>query len=347
MASIDARQPLLSGPIDPKPKRTNAFAPMGRKFRRCESAPVDSVSPDIPLSKSISGTFHPSIRQVGMYLAVYLGVGTVIFYLVMGQIDGYKTNGLVDAVYFCIVTMTTVGYGDLVPASSFTKLLACVFVFSGMALISVILTKAADYLVEKQEILLVRALCRHRKVGPSDFIKEIETNKVKYKCLIAMTLIVVLILFGAGFLSIVEELHFIDAFYCACSTMTTLGYGDKSFSTTWGRIFAVVWILTSTLGLGQFLLYVAELFTETRQKALVEWVLTRRMTILDLEAADIDHDGVVGAAEFIVYKLKELGKINEQDIALVLEEFEYLDADHSGTISASDLVLSQSEKTKK
>ena len=46
-------------------------------------------------------------------------------------------------------------------------------------------------------------------------------------------------------------------------------------------------------------------------------------------------------AEFIVYKLKELGKISEEDIALVMEEFEDLDVDHSGKISASDLINAQ------
>jgi len=49
------------------------------------------------------------------------------------------------------------------------------------------------------------------------------------------------------------------------------------------------------------------------------------------------------AAEFIIYKLKELGKINQEDIALVMEEFDDLDVNQSGLISASDL-LAQSDQ---
>lgn len=52
------------------------------------------------------------------------------------------------------------------------------------------------------------------------------------------------------------------------------------------------------------------------------------------------------AAEFVIYKLKEMGKISQEDISLLLEEFEYLDVDQSGTLSTSDLVLAQSGQTR-
>lgn len=48
------------------------------------------------------------------------------------------------------------------------------------------------------------------------------------------------------------------------------------------------------------------------------------------------------AAEFVVYKLKELGKISQEDISCFLEEFEKLDVDQSGTLSTYDLTQAQS-----
>ncbi|CAN4103921.1 unnamed protein product [Withania somnifera] len=238
--------------------------------------------------------------------------------------------------------MTTVGYGDLVPNSATTKLLACVFVFSGMALVGLVLSKAADYLVEKQETLLIRALHMGRRIGPSEILEEIGTHKVRYKCFMVAAFLIVLIVVGTVVLARVEKFDTIDAFYCVCATITTLGYGDKSFSTKAGRVFAIFWILTSTLCLGRFFLYVAEWNTEKRQKEIVKWVLSRKTTNVDLEQADLDNDGVVGAAEFVIYKLKEMGKINQQDVAAVLQEFESLDVDQSGTLSTADLTLAQS-----
>lgn len=230
------------------------------------------------------------INQLLLYLMAYLGTGTLCFFFISDQIHGVKTNGVLDALYFCVVTMTTVGYGDLVPHTTLAKLLACVYVFTGVALGGLILGKAADYLVEKQEILMVKAMHMNERVSPDEILKEVETNKVKYKFVMVSTFLVLLIIIGTVFLSSVEKLRFVDAFYCVCSTITTLGYGDKSFSTSAGRFFAVFWILTSTVCLAQFLLYLTELYTEKRQRLLIKWVLSRQLTVSDLEAADLDHD---------------------------------------------------------
>ncbi|NP_001312066.1 two-pore potassium channel 1-like [Nicotiana tabacum] len=348
MADSNIKQPLLHLP----PQTCQNVAPMRRRLRRFKSAPMAEFFPgeindtkdnqSLPRSDSILDKLHPSFRKVMFYLVIYLAIGTMCFYFVQNQIEGKKVNGVLDSVYFCVVTMTTVGYGDLVPDSTTSKLLASVFVFSGMALVGLVLSEGADYLVEKQETLLIKAMHVRRKVSPSEILKEIETNKLRYKCLVTTVSLVVLMVVGTVFLAKVEKLSTIDAFYCVCSTITTLGYGDKSFSTRAGRIFAVFWILTSTICLAQFFLYVAEVNTEKRRKELVQLVLTRRMTNVDLEEADLDNDGLVGAAEFVVYKLKEMGKINQDDVSLLLDEFENLDVDQSGTLSTTDLTLAQS-----
>ncbi|KAK9689479.1 hypothetical protein RND81_09G061900 [Saponaria officinalis] len=294
------KESLLPGCFDPRLERQRKNAVKKRRYRRARSAPLMEHGPEevneiacARNSESLLLNVHPSLRKVSAFLLVYLGVGVICFYTVSRHISGKKTNDIVDALYFCVVTMTTVGYGDLVPRSVLAKLLACAFVFLGMALVGMILSKGADYLVDKQEVLLVKAWHMSKKLGPSDIMKEIETNKARCKCVVVFLILLVLIITGTVFLTLVEKLEFIDAFYCVCCTITTLGYGDRSFSTEGGRIFAVIWILTSTICLAQFFLYIAELNTETRQRDLVKRVLNRRMTNLDLEAADIDDDGVV------------------------------------------------------
>ncbi|KAJ0980137.1 hypothetical protein J5N97_008392 [Dioscorea zingiberensis] len=346
MANNPETQPLLSALLDPPCETHNNSDAKKKRFRRCKTIPsldlTSEPNKDIRTglfrgSKFIFSNLRPSFRQVALFLVLYLLAGVVCFYIVRHQIKGEKTNGILDALYFCVVTMTTVGYGDLVPNSVTSKLLACLFVFTGMAIIALFVSKAADYLVEKQEILLVKALHLRNKVGEAHMLRDIEINRMKYKFLMTTLSLLVLMITGTVILLKVEGLGLVDAFYCVCSTITTLGYGDKSFSTEGGRIFAVFWILASTICVAQFFLYLAELNTERRQHMLAKWVLTRRMTYVDLEAADLDGDGAVGAAEFIIYKLKELGKISQEDIALVMEEFEDLDADQSGKISTSDI----------
>lgn len=42
------------------------------------------------------------------------------------------------------------------------------------------------------------------------------------------------------------------------------------------------------------------------------------------------------AAEFVLYKLKEMGKINQEDVTAVMELFRKLDYDQSGTLTEAD-----------
>ncbi|KAF7151712.1 hypothetical protein RHSIM_Rhsim02G0090800 [Rhododendron simsii] len=350
MASDDAKEPLLSLSVDASHQFNEENLLKRRRYPRSINGapslridiPNKNVIESLPIPDLISAQERFSFKRVFMFFGIYLSAGTLCFYLVRHQIKGKKTSGVLDAIYFCVVTMTTVGYGDLVPDSTLAKLLACVFVFSGMCLVGFVLSKAADYIVEKEEILLVKAIYMREKVGPAEILKEAESNKAKYKFLTVLTLLLVLVTVGTIFLYQFEGLDFIDAFYCVCATVTTLGYGDESFSTEGGRLFAVFWIVMSTLCLAQFFLYLAELYTENRQRVLIKWALTRDLTTSDLEAADLDNDKVVSVSEFIVYKLKEMGKITEEDISVVMEGFKNLDVDHSGTLTTSDLMLSES-----
>ncbi|CAO2144107.1 unnamed protein product [Urochloa humidicola] len=362
MAENGVQQHLLPNHGDDEPSmvvQPKTPPPPGktRRFRRCHTAPSHNIeqgtnlnlqprqgtsaaSPLLPLPPPPKGLLtggggtRPRFWLVGILLLAYLLAGTAAFYLVMDDMSGDRSGSrALDALYFCVVTMTTVGYGDLVPSSDAAKLLACAFAFVGVGLVGAFLSKAADYLVEKQEALVFRAL--HLRD------RDMEANRVRYKLYTAAALVAASLASGTAFLVGVEGMRPVDALYCACATVTTLGYGDRSFATPAGRAFAAAWITVSTLVVALFFLYAAELGAERRQRALARWVLTRRTTSMDLEAADLDGDRRVGAAEFALYKLKELGKITQEEIAEFLQEFDELDVDHSGTLSCHDLAVAQ------
>ncbi|CAK9271099.1 unnamed protein product [Sphagnum jensenii] len=275
-------------------------------------------------------------------LVIYLIIGIVCFSLLHNDLGGtLSTTTLVDALYFAIVTMTTVGYGDIIPNSTVAKLFTCAFVFIGFGLIGALVSGLANYLVEKQEKILVRKVYnkyRKQRGGEED---EDSVISAEWKAMVAGVLVLVLFVLGLLALQYWEGMSFIDAFYCVCVTVTTLGYGDQSFETQAGRIFAIFWILSSTVCVAQFFLYLAEVRTEERQYEIAHWALCRRTTTSDLEAADLDGDGVVSKAEFLIFKLKECGKIEQADLVDFVREFNELDYDHSGTLCASDLRLKQ------
>ncbi|KAL6662245.1 hypothetical protein ACP70R_000104 [Stipagrostis hirtigluma subsp. patula] len=360
MAENGAKQPMLA--VDTANNARQKKPSTGRvwRFRRCRTAPSsDSAQESLPWSRDtrhqgasaatslpvapweLFRGARPRFWLVGVLLLAYLLSGTTAFYLAMDHMSGDRSaSRALDALYFCVVTMTTVGYGDLVPSSDAAKLLACAFAFAGVALVGAFLSKAADYIVEKQEALVFHVIHPHH-TGDQKALRDMEANKVRYKLYTSAALLAAVLASGMAFLVKVEGMRPIDAFYCACATVTTLGYGDRSFATAGGRAFAAPWITVSTGVVALFFLYAAELGAEQRQKALARWVLTRRTTSGDLEAADLDGDRRVSAAEFALYKLKELGKISHEEITEFLEEFDELDADLSGTLSAHDLAVAQ------
>ncbi|KAF0917808.1 hypothetical protein E2562_021480, partial [Oryza meyeriana var. granulata] len=41
-------------------------------------------------------------------------------------------------------------------------------------------------------------------------------------------------------------------------------------------------------------------------------------------AADLDPDASVSKSDFLIYKLKEMGKIDDKDIAMISDQFDQL-----------------------
>ncbi|KAG2597389.1 hypothetical protein PVAP13_5KG254800 [Panicum virgatum] len=241
MAENGAKQPLLQDGDPPNAGETRP-TPQGagaKRFRRCRTAPSADAAQDSPPGsknrsqpergrsagsppfappKELLRGARPSFRLVGVLLLAYLLAGTIAFYLAMDHMSGGRTRSrVVDALYFCVVTMTTVGYGDLVPASDAAKLLACAFAFAGVALVGTFLSKAADYLVEKQEALLFRAL-HLRRAGDRRALRDMEANKVRYKLYTSAALLAAALVSGTAFLVEVEGMRPVDAFYCVCAT---------------------------------------------------------------------------------------------------------------------------------
>lgn len=67
-----------------------------------------------------------------------IGVGTVFYRVVEGW-------SWVDSVYFTVVTLTTVGFGDLHPTHDISKLFTIVFILVGVGFILAVL----NYLVTR------------------------------------------------------------------------------------------------------------------------------------------------------------------------------------------------------
>lgn len=62
---------------------------------------------------------------------------TTIFVLLFGIIFFHLIEGwrLLDSLYFCVITLTTIGYGDFTPKTDLGKIFNMVYILIGLGLI--------------------------------------------------------------------------------------------------------------------------------------------------------------------------------------------------------------------
>lgn len=281
----------------------NLIANLNKKrklTRRSRSAPSvftdtkeeydDSLDPRPP-SKST-----PLIVQqafIGLILYVIIGIGT---YLVSGSFKGHKTFKPVDALYFTVVTLCTIGYGDIVPDSTFTKLFTCFFILVGFGFIDILLNGLVTYICDRQEAVLLSTVDENRyntMVQTYMIDKEKGRMRIRMKVFLALAVVVGCIAIGTVAVHILEDKNLVDSFYLSVTSVTTVGYGDYAFATIEGRCFAIVWLLISTLAVARAFLYLTELRIDKRNRRIATWVLQKKVTLGDLVAADLDNDGCI------------------------------------------------------
>jgi hypothetical protein len=94
------------------------------------------------------GLTDPKFRAMASLVALLLAVGTVFYSL-------YEDWTLLESLYFSVITLTTVGYGDLAPTTALTRAFTIVYILMGLGILfsflSMIAGQAAEARVERQE----------------------------------------------------------------------------------------------------------------------------------------------------------------------------------------------------
>ena len=72
---------------------------------------------------------HRNFRVASIAAVLVLSIGTVFYHFV-------EKLSFVDAFYFSAITLTTVGYGDISPHTTFGKLFTVFYIFGGIAIIA-------------------------------------------------------------------------------------------------------------------------------------------------------------------------------------------------------------------
>ncbi|HUO50170.1 MAG TPA: potassium channel family protein [Candidatus Paceibacterota bacterium] len=120
------------------------------------------------LGRGVLGAFKdPEFEVLLTLTAVVLATGTIFYH----DVEGWT---YLDSLYFSVVTLTTVGYGDLSPHSTVSKIFTMVYLLVGIGILFGFINTVAHYAIEdsrKNGVLIPKRNVfsfRRREVEPNE-----------------------------------------------------------------------------------------------------------------------------------------------------------------------------------
>jgi len=121
--------------------------------------PIVTIEQDIKTYRPVQTLFlldviqDPGSRPVLLWAGSVLLVGTVAYH----WLEGWS---YLDALYFCVISLATVGYGDLTPTTPLARLFTIGYVINGIVILLTLFDRIR--IVRSRRIEL-----RHSRRGPS------------------------------------------------------------------------------------------------------------------------------------------------------------------------------------
>jgi voltage-gated potassium channel len=105
------------------------------------------------------------LYTLALFVGFLLFVGSIGIYLFENHANGGLVNGMFDALYLSVVTLSTVGFGDIVPKTVGGRLVVMALILSGLAVLafftSIIVTAFSERLLDLRESQVYAELNRY------------------------------------------------------------------------------------------------------------------------------------------------------------------------------------------
>ena len=286
----------------------------------------------------------------------YLTIGGIVYTLIfpLEAPDGTKNCTLIDALYFSLVTVTTVGYGDYHPADDDVggKLFTCVFAVVGISYIAMLLGSAVDTVLNKAVERGIDAAngddraedgadkpvaaggsccgpCRAAWGRLRPVTRQLVVTELVMACIMAIGILVFVL---------AEGFTFVDALYFVVISCTTVGYGDAAPEAVGSKLFSFFWLALSTVWLAKVVQDVLDHHVDRNLETLRSSLLSRKVDFEMIKNLDSTGDGRVTRFDFLKYHLVAGHyPVDEDDIAQIMEAFDKLDRDKDGDIDKEDM----------
>lgn len=189
--------------------------------------------------------FYFLINFTALVLTIVIGA------LVFSSLEGWTYR---QGVYFSVVTLTTIGYGNRVPTTNAGKLFLIFYGLFGLGLVGLVLTEFGAAFVN-----VIHAL--HQTYFPPD---RQQRHRKSHEWIInhltqavIVVAVVVFWMFGSLIYWLTEPWTFLDSVYFSFQTLATIGYGDFTPTTAPSLAFSMFYVFT---GLGLFSAFISTLW---------------------------------------------------------------------------------------
>lgn len=191
--------------------------------------------------------------------SIWQAVGTISM---ANLITGLSYGG---SLYYCTVSMLTIGLGDIVPVTPGAKVFALIFSLIGVIIMGliiatirlVVLSSAGPsifwHYVERRRVPLLKSLEEknvHLTTEESFHQMRLLRTKVKinqtnFSLLLSITVFLLFWLVGAAIFHFTEEWGYFNSVYFCFLCLVTIGYGDFHPLSAFGRAFFVQWAIAA------------------------------------------------------------------------------------------------------
>jgi hypothetical protein len=91
------------------------------------------------------------MKTISLRFRIYISLLAAVFLIGVIGLTVFEHFSLLDAFYFVVVTISTVGYGDLSPLTPYGKILAIVIILIGVGCFVGLAANSIEYLIDKRE----------------------------------------------------------------------------------------------------------------------------------------------------------------------------------------------------
>lgn len=295
----------------------------------------------------------------------WFAVFCIVNHVVGGSVTLHFLEGwsYYDCIYFCIVTTTTTGYGDITPRRAISKLYVVYYVVFSVGLVASLVAYLVGLLLDQQEEIVLANLMAEEEmeegverdvevgrgggwISMNDRWLNVSNNfnfdlSDFYGVGLTMIWVLIIVLMGVLIFVYVEDLTLIDAVYTTVVSASTVGFGDFEPTNAWGKMLVSAWLLVATVSVGKVIGDFTDARVKSKQRSVSRRLLGASMDMKSLEAMDGNRrhgkkDGRVDKTEFLSEMLICSGRIEKVEIESILRRFSQLDKDNSGSIEAKE-----------